>query len=89
MSVIPEEVAQHAWRIAGAAMLAAAGASDAVIYREGRWASNAFKRYVRANTEGPIWGSDVLLEERGWDRQPGQGKGQGGGERCVEGRPGQ
>ena len=62
-----------------ATKLAAGGASDAVIQRGGRWAPNAFMRYVRANMEGPIWVSEALVEGRGWGRQPGQGTRWGGG----------
>ena len=72
MNLIPEEFALHSGRIGGATKLAAGGASDTVIQREGRWASNAFMRYVRANMEDPIWVSEALVEGRGWDRQPGQ-----------------
>lgn len=66
-------------RIGGATTLAARGASDAVIQTEGRWASKAFMRYVRVNMEDPIWVPEALVEERGWNRQPGQGTRWSGG----------
>ena len=76
VNLIPEELAL---RIGGATKLAAGVASNAVIQREGRWASNASMRYVRANMEDPIWVSEALVEGRGGDRQPGQGTRWGGG----------
>ena len=71
--LIPEEFALHSGRIGGATKLPAGGASDAVIQREGRWASNAFMRYVTANMEDPVWVSEVLVERGGCDRQLGRG----------------
>ena len=56
MRLIPEEFELHSGRTGGATKLAAGGASNAVIQREGRWASNAFTRYVRANMYDPILG---------------------------------
>ena len=72
MRLIPEEFALHSGRIGGRTKLAVGGANDTVIQREGRWASNAFMRYVRANMEDPVWVSEVLVERGGCDRQPGQ-----------------
>ena len=70
--LIPEEIALHSGGIGAETNLAARGASNAVIQREGRWASNAFVRYVRANMEDTVWVSEVLVEA--WcDRQPEQG----------------
>ena len=47
--LVPEEFALHSGRIGGATRLAETGAQPWVIQREGRLASQAFKRYVRSN----------------------------------------
>ena len=60
MRLIPEEFELHSGRIGGATKLAAGGASDAVIQREGRWASNVLTRYVGANMYDPILGMGML-----------------------------
>ena len=70
----PEEFALHSGRIGGATRLAAKGVPEAVIKKEGRWSSNAFMAYVRANMQDPAWVSAVLEEGEGvLERQPGQG----------------
>ena len=51
MRLIPEEFALHSVRIPVEMKLAAGGARDAVIQRNGRWASKPFMEYVRANIE--------------------------------------
>ena len=61
----PGEFALYAGRIGGATKSAAGGASDVVIQREGRWASNAFMRFVTANMEDPVLVSEVLVERGG------------------------
>ena len=72
--MVPEEFALHSGRIGGATRLAEKGASALVIQREGRWKSDAFMVYVRANMEDPMWVSRILVEkEGGASRQPGQG----------------
>ena len=70
----PEEFALHSGRIGGATRLAAKGVPGAVIKKEGRWSSDAFLVYVRANMQDPAWVSAVLEEGGGlFERQPGQG----------------
>ena len=71
--LVPEEFALHSGRIGGATRLAAKGASSRVIQQEGRWSSNAFMVYVRANMEEPQWVSEALSGEKGSKRLPGQG----------------
>ena len=77
--LIPEEFALHSGRIGGATRLAARGVPEAVIKKEGRWWSDSFMVYVRANMEDPVWVSEVL-EHGAWEfeRQPGQGTRWGG-----------
>ena len=70
----PEEFALHSGRIGGATSLAAKGVSEAIIKKEGRWASDSFLVYVRANMRDPELVSAVLEEGGGeYRRQPGQG----------------
>jgi len=72
--LIPEEFALHSGRIGGATRLAANRVPEAVIKKEGRWSSDAFMVYVRANMEDPVWVSEVLGDGAGeYERQPGQG----------------
>lgn len=72
--LIPEEFALHSGRIGGATRLAAKRVPEAVIKKEGRWSSDAFMVYVRANMEDPVWVSEVLGGGAGeYERQPGQG----------------
>ena len=72
--LVPEEFALHSGRIGGATRLAAKRISEAVIKTEGRWSSDAVMVCVRANTEDPVWVSEVLGEGGGeYERQPGQG----------------
>ena len=52
--MISDEFTLHWRRVGGATKLAAGGASDAVIERDRRWASNALMRNVRANMEDPV-----------------------------------
>ena len=77
--LIPEEFALHSGRIGGATRLAARRVPEAVIKKEGRWSSDAFMVYVRANMEDPVWVSEVLEHGAGeFERQPGQGTRWGG-----------
>lgn len=70
----PKEFALHSGRIGGATRLAARGVPEAVIKKEGRWASDSFLVYVRANMRDPELVSAVLEEgKREYNRQPGQG----------------
>ena len=72
--MFPEQFALHSRRIGGATRLAVRGVQEAVTKKGGRWSSDSFTVYVRANMERPAWVSEVL--ERGaweFDRQPGQG----------------
>lgn len=72
--LVPEHFALHSGRIGGATRLAAMGVAEAVIQKEGRWASDAYKVYGRANMEHPVLVSGVLEAGAGrYDRQPGQG----------------
>ena len=71
---IPEDFALYSGKKGGATRLAAKRVPEAMIKQEGRWSSDAFMVYVRANTEYPVWVSEVLGEGAGeYDRQPGQG----------------
>ena len=72
--LIPEELVLHSERIGGATKLVARGVPEAVIKKEGRWPSDSFMVYFRANMEDPFWVSDVLRHGV-WEfeRQPGQG----------------
>ena len=52
---------------------------EAVLKKEGRWSSDAFMGYVRANMEDPIWVSDLSgVEVVEYERQPGHGARWGG-----------
>lgn len=71
---MPEHFALHSGRIGGVTRLAAMGVAEAVIQKEGRWSSDAYKAYVIANMEHPVLVSGVLeAGAGGYDRQPGQG----------------
>ena len=77
--LISEEVALHSGRIGGATRLAARGVPEAVKKKEGRWSSDSFMVYVRANMEDPVWVSEVLEHgAREFERQPAQGARWGG-----------
>ena len=56
----PVQYALHLGRIGGRTQLAAQGASDIQIQREGRWKSLAFMVYVRAGGEGADFVSEAL-----------------------------
>ena len=58
--LILEKFALHSGRIGGATKLAAERVREAVIKKEGRWSSDAFMVYVRANMEDPVCVSEVL-----------------------------
>ena len=69
----PAEFALHSLRIGGATHLSAAGVSPEVLQKEGRWKSDAFKSYVRANDANCALVSEVMADKRrGGSRQPGQ-----------------
>ena len=69
-----EEYALHSLRIGGATHLSAGGATPEVLQREGRWASDAYKAYVRSHGKDASWVANVLAQE-GLSNgiQPGQG----------------
>ena len=48
---LAEDYALHSLRIGGATHLSADGATSEVLQREGRWASDAHKAYVRRHGE--------------------------------------
>ena len=71
--LIPEESTLHLGRVGGATRLAARGVPESVIKKEGKWSSDSFMVYVRANMEDPVWVSEVLEHgAREFERQPGQ-----------------
>ena len=57
----PIQYALHCGRIGRATQLAAQGASDIQIQREGRWKSLSFMVYVRAGGEGAEFVSEALI----------------------------
>lgn len=70
----PRHFSLHSGRIGGATRLAEMGVSEGVIRKEGRWRSDAFRVYVRANMEQPALVSRVLeARPREIERQLGQG----------------
>ena len=69
-----EDYALHSLRIGGATHLSARGATSEVLQREGRWASDAYKTYVRSHGEDAGWVASVMAQEGlGGGIQPGQG----------------
>ena len=69
-----EEYALHSLRIGGATHLSAGGATPEVLQREGRWASDAYKAYVRSHGKDASWVADVMAREGpSTGTQPGQG----------------
>ena len=56
----PMQYALHSGRIGGATKLAAQGASPLQIQRAGRWKSQVFMTYVRAEGEGAQFVSEAL-----------------------------
>ena len=58
--LIPEEFALHSERLGGATRLAVRGILEAVLMKGGRWSSDSFTVYVRADLEDPIWVSEVM-----------------------------
>ena len=70
----PEEFALHSGRMGVATALAADGTEPMAIKKEGRWSSDAFMTYVRANMEDSRWGQRSLSRRSPQaSRQPGQG----------------
>ena len=54
------------------------GASPEVLQREGRWASDAYKAYVRSHGKDASWVADVMAQEGlSIGVQPGQGTTEG------------
>ena len=69
-----EDYAVHSLRIGGATHLSAGGASSEVLQREGRWASDAYKAYVRSHGKDAGWVASVMARDGlGIGIQPGQG----------------
>ena len=69
-----EEYALHSLRIGGATYLSAGAATPEVLQREGRWASNADKTYVRSHGKDASWVARVMAHEGiSGGVQPGQG----------------
>ena len=69
-----DEYALHSLRIGGATHLSAGGASPEVLQREGRWASDAYKAYVRSHGKDASWVANVMAQEGlSIGVQPGQG----------------
>ena len=69
-----ENYALHSLRIGGATHLSAGGASSEVLQREGRWASDAYKAYVRSHGKDAGWVASVMARDGlGIGIQPGQG----------------
>ena len=69
-----EDYALHSLRIGGATHLSAGEATSEVLQREGRWASDAYKTYVRSHGEDAGWVASVMAQEGlGGGIQPGQG----------------
>ena len=64
----------HSLRIGGATHLSAGGASLEVLQREGLWASDAYKAYVRSHGKDASWVADEMAQEGlSIGVQPGQG----------------
>ena len=69
-----DEYALHSLRIGDATHLSAGGASQETLQREGRWASDAYKVYVRSHGKDAGWVANVMAQEgMGNGIQPGQG----------------
>ena len=69
-----EEYALHSLIIGGATHLSAGGATPEVLQREGRWASNAYKTYVRSHGKSASCVASVMAQEGiGGGVHPGQG----------------
>ena len=62
--VQPEEYALDSLRFEGATHLSARGAAPEVLKREGRWASGAYKGYVRSHEGDAQLVSGVTVEGR-------------------------
>ena len=58
-----DEYALHSLRIGGATHLSAGGASPDTLQREGRWASDAYKAYVRRHGKDASWVANVMAQE--------------------------
>ena len=58
-----EEYALHSLRIGGATHLSARGGKPEVLQREGRWASNSYKTYVRSHGKDGSWVASVMAQE--------------------------
>ena len=69
-----DEYALHSLRIGGATPLSAGGAPPEVLQREGRWASDAYKAYVRSHGKDASFLADVMANAGlSIGVQPGQG----------------
>lgn len=51
--LVPEELDLHSGRFGGATRLAVMGAKPRVMQRDGKWLSDTFMVYVRANMDDP------------------------------------
>ena len=58
-----DEYALHSLRIGGATHLSAGGASPETLQREGRWASDAYKAYVRSHGKDASPVANVMVQE--------------------------
>ena len=69
-----DEYALHSLRIGGATHLSAGAASPEMLQREGRWASDAYKAYVRSHGKDASWVANVMAQlGMGSGIQTGQG----------------
>ena len=68
-----DEFALHSLRIGSATHLSAGGASPETLQREGRWASDAYKAYVRSHRKDASRVANLMAQGMGNGIQPGQG----------------
>ena len=62
---VPEEFAPHSGKIGGTTRLANMGTQPLVVQRKMKWASHAFRGYVRSTMEYPLRVSRVLVGRKG------------------------
>ena len=58
-----EDYALHSLRIGGAIHVSAGGDTPEVLQREGRWASDAYKAYVRSYGKDADWVASVMARD--------------------------
>ena len=69
-----EDYALHSLRIGSSTHLSTERATSEVLQREGQWASDAYRAYVRSQGEDPGWVGSVMAQEGTSNGiQPGQG----------------